>query len=92
VTLADPEGAGAGLLWIAGVQVRRAPPGFATLALPRVDAWDSTPALFVSHFPVLSRAGLFAHHGWKSPGDRAPVFSGPSEHWHFEHGAWTSVA
>jgi predicted phosphodiesterase len=69
VTLADPEGAAAGPLRIAGVQVRGAWPGFATVEPPRAGAWDAAPALFVSHFPVLSRADLFAEHGWKYPGD-----------------------
>jgi predicted phosphodiesterase len=69
VTLAHPDGRATGALWIAGVQVRRAERRFATVAVPRPEAWAAGPALFVSHFPVLSRAELFAQHGWKYPGD-----------------------
>jgi calcineurin-like phosphoesterase family protein len=69
VVLADPEGFDAGPVWLAGAQVRRADGGFATVEPPRPAAWGAGPSLFVSHFPVLSRADLFAEHDFRYPGD-----------------------
>jgi predicted phosphodiesterase len=69
VRLAGPEGLDCGPLWLAGAQVRRVDDRFATVAPPQPAAWGAGPALFVSHFPVLSRADLFTAHGFRYPGD-----------------------
>jgi predicted phosphodiesterase len=67
--LAQPAGVVHGALRVAGVQVRAVDGGCAAVVEPETGAWGEAPVVFVSHYPVLSRTGLFAEHGFKYPGD-----------------------
>jgi predicted phosphodiesterase len=67
--LAQPAGMVHGPLRVAGVQVIAADGGYAAAVGPETAAWGEMPVVFVTHFPVLSRTGLFAEHGFKYPGD-----------------------
>jgi predicted phosphodiesterase len=67
--LAQPAGVVRGGLRVAGVQVKAVEGGCAAVVEPETAAWGEEPVVFVSHYPVLSRTGLFAEHGFKYPGD-----------------------
>lgn len=67
--LAQPAGIVHGPLRVAGVQVIAADGGYAAARGPETAAWGDMPVVFVTHFPVLSRTGLFEERGFKYPGD-----------------------
>ena len=67
--LAQPAGVVHGALRVAGVQVMATEGGYATVVGPETGAWGDGLVAFVSHFPVLSRAAMFAEHGLGYPGD-----------------------
>jgi hypothetical protein len=54
---------------VAGVQVMADGDGYATVVGPETAAWGDGLAVFVSHFPAISRAEMFAEEGFKYPGD-----------------------
>jgi len=67
--LAQPAGVVHGALRVAGVQVMAADGGYATVVGPETAAWGDGLAVFVSHFPAISRAEMFAERDFKYPGD-----------------------
>jgi predicted phosphodiesterase len=67
--LAQPAGVVHGPLRVAGVQVKADGDGYATVVGPETAAWGDGLAVFVTHFPAISRAELFAEHDFKYPGD-----------------------
>ena len=67
--LAQPAGVVHGPLRVAGVQVMASDGGFATVVGPETAAWGDGLAVFVSHFPAISRAEMFAEQDFKYPGD-----------------------
>jgi predicted phosphodiesterase len=67
--LAQPAGVVHGPLRVAGVQVMADGDGFATVVGPETAAWGDGLAVFVSHFPAISRAELFAERDFRYPGD-----------------------
>jgi len=67
--LAQPAGVVHGPLRVSGVQVMAEGDGYATVVGPETAAWGGGLAVFVSHFPAISRAEMFAEEGFKYPGD-----------------------
>src|SRR4051812_9938874 len=67
--LAQPAGVVHGPLRVAGVQVMASDSGYAVVVGPETAAWGDGLAFFVSHFPAISRAEMFAEHDFKYPGD-----------------------
>jgi predicted phosphodiesterase len=67
--LAQPAGVVHGPLRVAGVQVMADGDGYATVVGPETAAWGDGLVVFVTHFPAISRAEMFAAESFKYPGD-----------------------
>lgn len=61
--LAQPAGVVHGTLRVAGMQVMAADGGYAMVVGPDTASWGDGLAVFVSHFPAISRAEMFAERG-----------------------------
>ena len=71
LTRARPEGERYGHMRLAGLQVAGTEGWFRARleAPPAVATWGADPVVLVSHFPLLSHAGLIAEQGLAHPGD-----------------------